>query len=103
MNARYLFSLVISILVYLSTGFVPPSKMITVYRKKIDFVDDRIMDLLKFRLELCKELGYYKQNNHTDTEREDQILARLCNHFDDDDFIHKIWELIFEKSKTLQL
>jgi len=95
------FKIVFFIISLLScTGYSPP-KMIRFLRKKIDFVDDRILDLLKIRFQICKELGYYKNTTHV-IDRENEIITRLCDKYDDKVFIYDMWSVIFEKSKKIQ-
>lgn len=74
-------------------------------RHKIDFVDDRICDLLFIRLKLCKKMKKCKKNYHIeDKSRETNIKNRLKNKYPNinGQLIDNIWEDIFFESKRLQ-
>jgi chorismate mutase len=74
-------------------------------RCKIDFVDNRMCDLLSIRLKLCKNMKKYKKNYHIEDKfRETNIKNRLKNKYPyiNEQLIDNIWEDIFFESKRLQ-
>lgn len=88
-------------------GFILPSQKILIHRKQIDFIDERICDLLEARLQVCEEIGRQKKSislQEENTEREKQIISRLKkNHpFLSDDLIDNVWKLLFTDSKERQ-
>jgi len=88
-------------------GFILPSQKILIHRKQIDFIDERICDLLEARFQVCEEIGRQKKSislQEENTEREKQIISRLKkNHpFLSDDLIDNVWKLLFTDSKERQ-
>lgn len=79
-------------------------------RKKIDAIDRKIIKLLAERLEICTELGEYKQKNNLpikDRKRELEIiqdrLELLKQHgFGDERFVKDLFEIILKKSREVQ-
>jgi chorismate mutase/prephenate dehydratase len=52
------------------------------FRKEIDLLDNRIVDLLNRRMKLVEQVGTLKAQNGNrvyDRTREKEILARLCS------------------------
>jgi chorismate mutase len=55
---------------------------ITTLRKKIDAVDEKFVQLLKDRMELCKHIGKIKQENGLgvkDLRREDEVYLHIMS------------------------
>lgn len=79
-----------------------------VFRKEIDNIDDQITLLLRKRKEIVNKVKNYKEQNKIeiqDINREREILNRLINknnNFLEDEFIRKIFKLIFEDSRSIQ-
>lgn len=74
-------------------------------RRKIDFVDDRMCDLLSVRFRLCKNIKKFKKTYLIqDKAREIAIKNRLKAKFPylNEQLIENIWEDIFFESKRLQ-
>jgi len=68
-------------------------------RNKIDRIDEKILNLIKKRLDLAKEIGRYKKESKLplkDTKREKEILDKKIGVY------KKIWKLIIEESKKVQ-
>ena len=85
-----------------------PSKKINKLRKEIDRIDQDIIDLLKNRLSIAKEIGQVKASNLlgiNDIDRENKIIKNLSikanNDLKEED-ISNIFKLIFSISKNLQ-
>lgn len=77
-----------------------------IYRKKIDFIDDRIADLIDLRFQLCSKIAHEKKKDSIeDRKREEDILSRVqINHPDlSPQFINDLWTCIFEQSKQKQV
>ncbi|MDO8511324.1 MAG: chorismate mutase [Nanoarchaeota archaeon] len=80
------------------------------YRKKIDALDEQLLELVVKRLEICKEIAKYKLENKLpvqDQEREKIILQERIEAFqekgfDDETFIKELFEIIIKKSKDIQ-
>lgn len=94
-----------------SFGYLEKHKHMDVktYRKLIDDIDDKILDLLDKRYALVEKIGKNKRKNGKnieDTQRENQILKRLTKNSDryklTKEFITSIWKKIFEHSYTIE-
>jgi len=64
-------------------------------RKKIDKIDDKIIDLLKKRFFLTDEIKKYKKEL-LDKKREEEILSKISS-----SLIKNIYLSIFENSKKI--
>lgn len=85
-----------------------PSKKINKLRKEIDRIDQDLIDLLKNRLSIAKEIGQVKASSLlgiNDIDRENKIIKNLSikanNDLKEED-ISNIFKLIFSISKNLQ-
>ena len=85
-----------------------PSNKINKLRKEIDRIDQDLIDLLKNRLSIAKEIGQVKASNLLgidDIDRENKIIKNLSikanNDLKEED-ISNIFKLIFSISKNLQ-
>jgi monofunctional chorismate mutase len=73
-------------------------------RKEIDAVDDQVALLLKKRMRLVGEVAEYKKRTGTkitDSNREREILARICKG-ESAEALQKIFTAIIEVSKEEQ-
>ena len=62
-------------------------------RKKIDEIDDKLLILLKERLEVSKKLGEIKKKNNMpiyDPVREQEIIEMSIKDFSDEEKIHAV-------------
>lgn len=62
-------------------------------RKKIDEIDDKLLILLKERLEVSKKIGEIKKRNNMpiyDPVREQEIIEMSIKDFSDDEKIHAV-------------
>ena len=80
---------------------------IELLRDNINSIDDKILDLLKKRAEVVKEIGAHKKskNKVVDIEREEKVLNRLLKSAKiqySKDSIVRIWREIFQASTKLQ-
>jgi chorismate mutase len=83
--------------------------MINKYRKKIDKIDDKIVKLLTKRVETIELIAKYKETKGLPVlqkEREEEHLheilekckeSKLCKNY-----IHNVFEAIFEESRNIQ-
>lgn len=78
-------------------------------RKEIDLIDKELLDLFKRRFILAHEIGLIKKKNKLkieDSKREKEILSNNIKEGIlkklNQDFIKKIFLLIFEESKSIQ-
>ena len=78
-------------------------------RKEIDKIDNSILDLLKQRLNIVKEIGLLKKKEGTavlDPEREVKLLSKLEKKADenklDPQLVKGIWDLILRNSRSSQ-
>lgn len=77
-------------------------------RKKIDECDIEIVNALKKRMEVAKEIGLYKKKNNLpiyNAEREKILLKKLkgmANRDLSEEAIEKIYTAIIDASKDLQ-
>lgn len=82
-------------------------KLLPAYKKNIDEIDDKILNLLEERNRLSKKIGQCKKsiNKHVeDNERDFEILIRLSdkkNSISNSELI-KIYREIFHMSKRIQ-
>lgn len=78
------------------------------YRKKIDRLDDQLVDIIVERFALTLQIGELKEKNNlriTDTSREEEILNRITERINgrlNPNEIKEIFHLIFQISKKLQ-
>ena len=73
-------------------------------RTKIDECDEQIIELIRRRFELVREIGRYKTNHNLpvlDTKREESILKKASKYSHSPE-IDGIYRTIMEKSKSLQ-
>ena len=62
-------------------------------RKKIDEIDDKLLILLKERLEVSKKIGEIKKKNNMpiyDPVREQEIIEMSIKDFSDEEKIHAV-------------
>jgi chorismate mutase/prephenate dehydratase len=74
-------------------------------RKRIDAIDNNILDLLAERLEVAREIGQAKGNNPVyDPEREEMVLSRLRSRVPDwdRDALDSIYEAIIGMCRSAQ-
>ena len=76
-------------------------------RKKINVLDDKILDLLKVRADVVSEIGKHKNSldNIVDLSREQKVLDRLITNSNtkySKDSIVRIWRELFQASTKLQ-
>jgi len=82
-------------------------KLIPGYKKKMDEIDDKILNLLEERNRLSNKIGQCKKNlnkNVEDNERDFEILIRLSDNnknISNSELI-KIYREIFKMSKRIQ-
>tara|TARA_Y100000034_G_C6889083_1_gene408729 strand:+ start:740 stop:1003 length:264 start_codon:yes stop_codon:yes gene_type:complete len=76
------------------------------YRKKIDDIDSRLLDILKERFDVCKEVGKFKHENGfaiEDKEREKAVVdSRVENSDFSEGFVRDLFSLIFTEAKKMQ-
>lgn len=83
--------------------FIPDRVKLKFLRQNIDFIDDKIYNLLDLRYKIVKEVGQQKRVIY-DRDRETSILNRLrAKEKLDDEFIEKLWQLIFSESYKIQM
>ena len=80
------------------------------YRKEFDKVDLQILELLKKRMKLSKEVGKYKKQNGLsvlDAKREQEIYTKLKKYANekglDEKFVEKLFKLIIKQSRKEQI
>ena len=83
------------------------NKKLDVLRDNINFLDDKILDLLKERAEIVTEIGAQKKSytDVVDYEREQKVLGRILQKTKSKyskDSIVRIWREIFQASTKLQ-
>lgn len=86
---------------------------ISALRNKINIIDLEILQKLRERMEVSKEIGLYKKKNNIlilDNKREELLLKFLANCeikiFNDEkneEFITELWNVIMKYSKKNQL
>jgi len=73
-------------------------------RKRIDELDDRLIQLLRQRLGLAlSTLG--KKEKVEDLKREDEIIAKLINNSvskDEEQYLREVYKIIFTEGKRIQ-
>ena len=78
------------------------------FRRKIDRLDDQLIDIIVERLSLTLDIGEIKEEinlNITDNNREQEIINRMTQRLKgrlNPKEIEKIFNLIFQISKKLQ-
>lgn len=80
------------------------------YRKKIDALDEQLLELLAQRLGICKEIAEYKRKNNLPVQhkkREHELIKSRIEKlkelgFDDEEFVQELFELIMKKSREVQ-
>ena len=80
------------------------------YRKKIDALDEQLLELVVKRLEICQEIAKYKQENKLPVQnkkREQELIKNRIEKFrelgiDDEKFVEELFELIMKKSREVQ-
>jgi chorismate mutase-like protein len=79
------------------------------HRNEIDTIDSQILALLSRRAEIAREIGVAKAKAGLpvlDWERESEILSRLSRENEgilDDEAIARIYRLILQESRLIQL
>jgi len=78
-------------------------------RKKIDKINNELINLLAERQKLCKEIGKIKKQDGLkiiDKEREQEMLSELKEKAKklnlDEDYIENLFKLIIENSRKIQ-
>lgn len=79
-------------------------------RKKIDQIDQRLLELLEERFSISKKIHDYKKKNNLpiqDKEREKQVIKERTGRFkelgcDDGQFVQELFELIMKKAREVQ-
>lgn len=79
-------------------------------RKKIDSIDESILKLLAERLNLSRDIGWYKKENNLqirDEKRESELVKDRYEKFrelgfDDEKFVKELFNLMMEKSRQVQ-
>ena len=80
------------------------------YRKKIDALDEQLLELVVKRLKICQEIAKYKQENKLpiqNKKREQELIKNRIEKlkelgFDDQEFVQELFELIMKKSREVQ-
>lgn len=87
------------------TILLSPCQKIFLYRKSIDFFDDRIANLIEIRLYLCRQVGKHKLYSFKDINRETHIIQRICDQHPhlSTRLIQSIWSTLFYESLSIQL
>ncbi|MBO5851817.1 MAG: chorismate mutase, partial [Clostridia bacterium] len=80
---------------------------LTKLREQIDCIDDKIVELYKERMEVCKNVGIEKaksNNNVLDLNRESNIIYRLTSKVDSDLklYVKELYEVMFSTSRAYQ-
>ncbi len=85
------------------------NKLLEKYRKQIDNIDFKLVELLKKRIELSKKIGFLKNENGVcvyDKNREKEILDKIVKEFGlkgfNKNYIKKVFKLILNNSKDNQ-
>lgn len=75
-------------------------------RQLIDGIDKKILALLKERFLIAREIGEIKKKNRLavfDKARESEIILKRTKESGmNEDFVEKLFEVIFEESRRLQ-
>jgi chorismate mutase len=79
-------------------------------RNQIDTIDHQMMELLKRRFDIARDIGRYKRRHNipiVDNSREKELLAglhKLCDELElDVNFVISVWKNILQKSNQIQL
>jgi chorismate mutase len=79
------------------------------YRKEIDRVDEKIIELLQIRTAIVYKISRYKARHNIlaiDKKRENEVLKRVqdlaIKHYIDDNFAKKVYEVIIEECRKIQ-
>ena len=80
------------------------------YRKRIDIMDEKILSLLKKRLDLCVKIAEFKKNNGMaikQPEREREALKKAASKGQlknmEKAFVESLFRLIYRESRTIQM
>ena len=83
------------------------NKIFILHRKEIDKIDNKIILLLKKRLESARKIGAYKKKNGlkiVDKKREKEILLdRIKKSKLSKDFTKKLFSVIIKESREVQM
>lgn len=79
------------------------------YRKKIDNIDLKLLDLLQKRTTLSKKIGTFKKKNEMpivdkDREKEKQVMLAKNAKIKGigSDFVSQLWRIILDQSRRIQ-
>ena len=77
------------------------------YRKEIDVIDDKLIELFKQRMDVAAKIADYKKNNNLpilDAQREREKIAAVMEKAPEDyrDYASLLYSLIFELSRSYQ-
>lgn len=76
------------------------------FRKEINEIDDKLLELLQRRFDVAKKVGKYKLEKGLpvlDKQRENDIINSIAEKSNfSKDFIEKFFNAIFEESRRLQ-
>jgi len=80
------------------------------FRKQIDQIDTKIVELMVERFQVSKEIGEYKKEKGLEIrneEREKELILNKINtfkarNFSDEEFVKEFFELIIRKSREIQ-
>lgn len=79
------------------------------YRKKIDKIDEKIIELLQTRTAIVYEISRYKARHNIlaiDEKREQEVLKRVqelaIKNYIDENFARKVYEVIIEECRKIQ-
>ncbi len=80
---------------------------LTMLREQIDQIDNKIIELYKERMEICKNVGIEKAKSNSavlDPNRESQIIYRLTSLVDSDLklYVKELYEVMFSTSRAYQ-
>ena len=78
------------------------------YRKEIDVIDDKLIELFKQRMDVAAKIADYKKNNNLpilDAQREREKIAAVMEKAPEDyrDYASLLYSLIFELSRSYQI
>jgi len=75
-------------------------------RRQLNQIDNQLLQLLEARFEIINQVGEFKKDKGIpieDLDREKEIIESKCAKTDlDEEFIKKLFNIIFEESKRLQ-
>lgn len=79
------------------------------YRKEIDKVDEKIIELLHIRTAIVYKISRFKAKNNimtVDEQREDEIRKKVkglaIKNYIDEDFAKKVFDVIIEECRKVQ-